>query len=85
MHTIELAGRVKKTIKLNGLYYHCKDVNLDKEFLFEFGKVLLNEIQDDLFKLSAPGTRAFDDEIISKVIIDSEKYKINLKRDTYGK
>lgn len=88
MSVIELAGRLKETVRLNGLDYQCKDVNLDKDFLLEFGKELVKKIQNDLSKPKIYYAKFFDEEIISEVKfeiqIDGQKYKIVLTRDTYG-
>lgn len=88
MNVIELAGRLKETVRLNGLDYQCKDVNLDKDFLLEFTKELVKKINNDLSKPKIYYTKAFDEEIISKVKfeiqIDKQQYKIVLTRDTYG-
>ena len=88
MNVIELAGRLKETVRLNGLDYQCKDVNLDKDFLLEFTKALVKKINNDLSKPKIYYTKAFDEEIISEVKfeiqIDIQQYKIVLTRDTYG-
>lgn len=88
MSVIEIAGRLKEIVRLNGLDYQCKDVNLDKDFLLEVGKELVKKVQNDLSKTKRYYTKFFDEEIIPEVKfeiqVDGRQYKIVLTRDTYG-
>jgi|GEM_PF-2408066 len=86
MSKIEIIGRLKSRVKIEGKEYECNDVNLDKDFLIDFTKSLLvklgqsdNTIQYEKF---------FDEEIISKVkvdiLINEQKFDFTLSRDTFG-
>lgn len=86
MSKIEIIGRLKSRVKIEGKNYQCNDVNLDKDFLIDFTKSLLaklgqsdNTIQYEKF---------FDEEIISKVkvdiLINEQKFDFTLSRDTFG-
>ena len=86
MSKIEIIGRLKSRVEIEGKEYECNDVNLDKDFLIDFTKKLLvklgqsdNTIQYEKF---------FDEEIISKVkadiLINEQKFDFRLSRDTFG-
>lgn len=86
MSKIEIIGRLKSKVKIEGKTYHCNDVNLDKDFLIDFTKNLLmklGQINDTI-----QYEKFFDEEIISKVKVaitaDQINFKLLLSRDTFG-
>ena len=86
MSKIEIIGRLKSRVKIEGKDYQCNDVNLDKDFLIDFTKSILAKLgqSDNTIQYE----KYFDEEIISKVkvdiLIDEQKFDFTLSRDTFG-
>lgn len=87
MNVIELAGRLKENVILDGRCYECKGINLDKDFLIILSKELIKKVMQDEEEIELNYKKFFADEIISnvnfKIIINHKEYKIVLNRDTY--
>lgn len=86
MSKIEIIGRLKSKVKIEGKAYHCNDVNLDKDFLIDFTKNLLMKLGQ--INNTMQYEKFFDEEIISKVKVaitaDQINFKLLLSRDTFG-
>lgn len=85
MNKIEIIGRLKSRVKIGNKEYQCNDVNLDKDFLIDFTKNLLENLGQCDNKIEYE--KFFDEEIISKIrvdiIIKEQKYNFIFSRDTF--
>lgn len=68
MGKIEIIGRLKENVRIDGIEYNCININLNKDFLIEFTRALLMKLEQGNTKIQY--MKDFEDEIISEVEFD---------------
>jgi|LGOV01.1.fsa_nt_gb hypothetical protein len=88
MATIELAGRLRERVNLEGKSYESNDVNLDKDFLIYLSRSFIKMLGINENGIKLKNDRIIAEEIIRIIDFDiniqEQKYHFKFTRDTIG-
>jgi len=88
LNKIEIMGRLKEIVNVNGKKFDCNDVNLDSDFIIDLAMDLMNKLGYTPESKKIQYEKFFDDEKISKVKFeinyDDDDYCIVITRNTFG-
>lgn len=88
MNRIEIVGRLKENVNVNGKKFICKDVNLDSDFIIDFAKEIMQKLGYTLESKKIQYEKFFDDEKIMRVEFDinysGNDYGIAITRNTFN-
>lgn len=87
MNKIEIIGRLKENVKINGKRFVCEDVNLDSNFIIDLSIELVRRLGHTPNDKKFHYEKFFDDEKVSRVEfeveLNGEKYELVVTRDTF--
>lgn len=88
MNRIEIIGRLKERINLNGKNFICKDVNLDSDFIIDFAMELIRKLGYTPESKKIQYKKFFDDEMVTRVKFNisysGDDYDIVITRNTFS-
>lgn len=79
LNRIEIMGRLKERVNVNGKSFDCEDINLDSNFIIDLAMDLIQKLGYTPKDKRIQYEKFFDDEKVSRV-----KFEINYSDDDFG-